>query len=114
MIRRSTLSLCGLLALPSGSCIVQGGEEESRNDDTFYVNVVHWEATNADGAAVGSGCVLPLEADYGKHIAFAAVAGQTITLSETFRTFHTTGDDYSAHPDEAYWCNRSDGVRPYT
>jgi hypothetical protein len=98
-----------LLTFAAGGCIT-GGEEVKREDDTYYVNLLHWEATLADGTAAGSGC-LYTEGDYGERIDIPAEVGDTVTLTERFVTFPTTYDDWGRHRDVEYWCERSDGRR---
>jgi len=104
-------TLC-LLLLVSGC--VSGGEEQEREDDSFYVGLVRWQATLADETDAGSGCVVTNYRDstYGEQLVVRAEPGSTVTLTETFERFITTTKAWSAHVhDDSYWCGKSGAGR---
>jgi hypothetical protein len=100
------------LALLMTGC-VGGGEERGREDDSFHVALVRWQAKLDDGTDAGSGCVLTNNKDsYGEALVVSAEPGATVELSETFERFRTTSEAWSAHPnDDPYWCGKSGAER---
>lgn len=105
------MRLLGLLLLMSGCRL--GGEEREREDNSFHVAFVRWQATLASGADAGSGCVLTNNKDdYGELVVISAKPGDTVILSETFERFRTTAEAWSAHPDDdEYWCGKAGSER---
>jgi hypothetical protein len=100
------------LGLLMSGC-VGGGEERGREDNSFHVAFVRWQAKLGDGSDAGSGCVLTNNKDsYGESVVIAAEPGDTVELSETYGRFLTTSEAWSAHPDDdAYWCAKSGAQR---
>ena len=88
---------------------VSGGEEWTRADDTYYVNLIRWEAIRSDGSSAKADCMLMVN-DYADRIRFAAEVGEPITLTETFSVFPMKYEEYQPHHgDDAYWCAKSGG-----
>jgi hypothetical protein len=90
-----------------------GGEERDREDNSFHVAFVRWQATLATGEDAGSGCVLTNNKDdYGEYLVISAQPGDTVTIDETCERFRTTADAWSAHPDDdEYWCGKGGSER---
>ncbi len=106
------MRIIGLVFLLSG-CLYGGGEEQGREDTSFHVEFVRWQAKLASGSDAGSGCVLINNKDsYAEELVVTAEPGDVVELTQTFHRFRSTSDAWSAHPsDDAYWCGKSGAER---